>query len=216
MKKIKILIFLIVILLFCLLFFGTKYYYSNQIKTVEVIKEVPVEKIVEKEVQISGETIRSSMSNIGKLCTAEYSYTHVEHVNSSKEIKDFKIPFTKTSFIYSYDGMIMAGLDFTKIQIDKDDTEKIITVTLPNVEIISSEVDQDSFQLYDEKNNIFNPISVTDVANSFTNLKNSEEEKAIEKGLFDRAKTNAILLVENFMHGSFDIEDYEIKVLFQD
>lgn len=217
MRKIlnTIIIFIVVIFLCCGVFFGTKYYYSKQVKTIEVVKEVPVEKIIEKDIEISGETIRSSMANIGKLCTAEYSYTHVEHVDSSREIKGFKIPFTTSRFIYSYDGTVMAGIDFTKIQIDKDDMEKTITVTLPDVEVISSDVDQDSFQLYDEKNNIFNPISVTDVADSFTDLKNSEEKKAIEKGLFDRARANAILLVENFMHGSYDVEDYEIEVLFE-
>lgn len=217
MKKIlsKAIFFLVVVLLCCGVFFGTKFYYSKQVKTVEVVKEVPVETIIEKDIQISGETIRDSMANIGKLCTAEYSFTHVEHVDSSREIKGFKVPFTTSSFIYSYDGIVMAGIDFTKIQINKNDIEKIITVTLPDVEIISSDVDQNSFQLYDEKNNIFNPISVTDVADSFTDLKNSEEKKAIEKGLFDRARASAILLVENFMHGSYDVEDYEIEVLFE-
>ena len=212
MKKIfNIAVGLIVVVLICCgIFFGTKYYYSRQVKEVEVIREV--EKVVEKEIQISWETIRSNMSNIGKLCTAEYNYTHVEQVDSSREIKGFKIPFTKSMFIYSYDGTIMAGIDFTKIQIDKNDNKKVITVTLPDVEIISSDVDQDSFQLYDEKNNIFNPISVTDVTDSFADLKNSEEEKAIEKGLLDKARTNAITLVENFMRGSYDVSDYEIIV----
>lgn len=37
----------------CCIFFGTKYYYSKQVKTVEVVKEV--EKVIEKETQISGE-----------------------------------------------------------------------------------------------------------------------------------------------------------------
>lgn len=205
----------VVVLLCCGVFFGTKFYYSKQVKTVEVVKEVPVETVIDKDIQISGKTIRDSMANIGKLCTAEYSYTHVEQVDTSREIIGFKIPFTTSTFIYSYDGIVMAGIDFTKIQIDKNDTKKIITVTLPDVEIINSDVDQNSFQLYDEKNNIFNPISVTDVTDSFTDLKNSEEKNAIEKGLFDRASANAILLVENFMHGSYDVEDYEIEVLFK-
>ncbi|MBD5495084.1 MAG: DUF4230 domain-containing protein [Lachnospiraceae bacterium] len=217
MKKIKrIIISIFAVVLLCFgIFFGTKFYYSRQVNTVEIIREVPVEKIVEKEIQISGETIRTSMANIGKLCTAEYNYTHVEKVDSSKEIYGYTIPFTTSMFIYSYDGTIMAGIDFTKIQIDKNDTEKIITVTLPDVEIISSDVDQDSFTLYDEKNNIFNPISVTDVADSFADLKNSEEEKAIEKGLFDRARESAVTLVENFMRGSYDVEDYDIEVRFE-
>ena len=214
MKKIfNIAVELIVVVLICCgIFFGTKYYYSKQVKEVEVIREV--EKVVEKEIQISGETIRSNMSNIGKLCTAEYNYTHVEHVDSSREIKGFKIPFTKSMFIYSYDGAIMAGIDFADIQIDKDDTEKTITVILPDVEIISSEVYHDSFQLYDEKNNIFNPISVTDVADSLVDLENSEKEKAIGDGLLDKARTNAITLVENFI-GSYDVEEYEIIVEFR-
>ena len=217
MKKIKrIIISIFAVVLLCFgIFFGTKFYYSRQVNTVEIIREVPVEKIVEKEIQISGETIRTSMANIGKLCTAEYNYTHIEKVDSSKEIYGYTIPFTTSMFIYSYDGTIMAGIDFTKIQIDKNDEEKMITVTLPDVEIISSDVDQDSFTLYDEKNNIFNPISVTDVADSFADLKNSEEEKAIEKGLFDRARESAVTLVENFMRGSYDVEDYDIEVVFE-
>lgn len=207
---------LIIALACCAVFLGTKFYYSRKVKTVEVVREIPVEKIVEKEVVISGEAIRESMANIGKLCTAEYSYTHVERVDSSREIKGYKIPFTTATFIYSYDGTIMAGIDFTEIRIDKDDTAKTITVTLPRAEIISSDVDQDSFQLYDEKNNIFNPISVTDVADSFADLKDSEEQKAIEKGLLDKAKENAVILVENFMRGSYDVGGYEIKVLFHE
>ena len=207
---------LVTVFVCCGVFFATRYYYSRQIKTVEVevIREVEVEKVVEKKAEISGETIRAGIANIGKLCTAEYSYTHVERVDSSKEIKGFQIPFTTSTFIYSYDGTIMAGIDFTQIQINKDDTSKEITVTLPEVEIISSEVNQDSFQLYDEKNNIFNPITVTNVADSFADLKNSEEQKAIEEGLLDRARANAVSLVENFMRGSYDVGDYHIEVVF--
>lgn len=218
MKKIAniALTLLVIILACCAVFFGTKYYYSRQVKT--VIREIPVEKVVEKvverQVEISGETIQASMTNIGKLCTAEYSYTHVERADSSRSIKGFKIPFTTSTFIYSYDGTVMAGIDFTRIQIDKDDAAKKITVTLPEAEIISSDVDQNSFELYDEKNNIFNPISVTDVADSFAELKNSEEQAAIDRGLLDKAKANAITLVENFMLGSYDVRDYDIEVLF--
>jgi len=201
-----------VALLCCIVFLGTKYYYGRQVKTVEVIREV--ETVVEKEVEISGETIRAGMANIGKLSTAEYNFTHVERVDSSREIRGFKIPLTKTTFIYSYDGSIMAGIDFTRIQIDKDDVKKEITVTLPEVEIISSEVDQDSFKLYDERNNIFNPISVTDVMDSFADLKTAEEKKAVEGGLLNKAKANAVTLVDHFMHGSYNVKDYDIEVVF--
>lgn len=176
----------------------------------------PDERETEKKVEISGDTIRESLENIGKLCTAEYNYTHVEQADSSREINGIKIPFTTASFIYSYDGTIMAGIDFAKIQINKDDIGKKITITLPDVEIISSAVDHESFRLYDEKNNIFNPISVTDVADTLADLKNSAEKEAVEKGLLNKARENAVTLVENFMHNTHDIEDYKIEVLFEE
>lgn len=205
-----------IVLICCGAFLAAKFYFARENQTNEVVKEVVVEKevVIEKEVEISGETIRSNMVNIGKLCTAEYSFTHVERVDSSREIKGFKIPFTTATFIYSYDGTITAGIDFTKIQIDKNDINKEITIVLPEADVISSDVDQDSFKLYDEKNNIFNPISVTEITDSFSDLKESEEKKAIEEGLLDKAKENAKVLVENFIRGSYNIEDYDIEVLF--
>lgn len=198
----------VVLLIICVFFGINKYFHSRQTKT-----ETESVGIIDKKVEISSETIRYKMSNIGELCTAEYSYTHVERVDSSRQIKDFKIPFTSNSFIYSYDGIIKAGVDFTKIQVDKEDSEKLITVTIPKIKIITSEVDQESFKLYDEKNNIFNPIKVTDVTNAFADLKNSEEQKAIEKGLLDRAKANAESLIKTFVN-EYDIEDYKIKIIF--
>ena len=170
------------------------------------------EKIVEKEVVISGATIEAGLNNIGKLCTAEYYFTHVSSYDSSKSIRGFKIPGTKSKFVYSYDGTILAGVDFTEIKVDKDEETKKITVTIPKAEIISSDVDQNSFKLYDEKSNIFNPIKVTDVTNSFADLKNDEEKKAISSGLLDKAKENAVSLIENFMRGSYNVEDYTIEV----
>lgn len=208
----KYLNYLAFIFLCYIIFLGTKFYYSRQVKTVEVVREV--ERIIAKEVEISGEAMRYHMANIGKLCTAEYSYTHIERVDSSRELYGYEIPFTTATFIYSYDGTILAGIDFSKILINKNDITKRITVTLPDVEIISSDVDQNSFKLYDEKNNIFNPIRVTDVADSFANLKNTEEQKALDNGLLDRAEENAVLLVKNFMLSSYDIRDYTIEVVF--
>lgn len=166
-----------------------------------------------KTIELSGETIRSNIANIGKLATAEYSYTHVEHFDSSRAIGNFKIPLTKTSYIFSYDGIIIAGVDFTQANVNKNDTNKTITITLPEVEIISSDVDQNSFQLYDEKKNIFNPTDVTDYAESFADLKASEEQNAIDKGLFDDAKANACTIINSYM-SSLNITNYTINATF--
>ena len=220
MKKKILLIIVIVMILFAVALIGVSHYYRNSIaerdRTIEsLINQEPevVEKetIIEKEVEITGVTIRNGLRNCGKLVTAEYYFTHVTTFDSSKEIKGFTIPLTKSSFVYSYDGVIYAGIDFSKIEVEKDDINKIITVTIPKAEIISSEVDPDSFRLYDEKNNIFNPIKVQDVTDSFAELLKDEEAKAVEKGIYDKAAENAKTLIENFIL-TYNLSGYSIIV----
>lgn len=198
-----------ILILFCVItFFITRYLYVPNGQKIE-----KTDSTIGKTIELSGETIRSNIANIGKLATAEYTYTHVEHFDSSRTIGDFKIPLTKTSYIFSYDRTIIAGVDFTQTNVNKNDTSKTITITLPEVEIISSDVDQDSFQLYDEKKNIFNPTDITDYAESFADLKTSEEQKAIDKGLLDDAKANACTIINSYM-ASLNIPNYTTNITF--
>ncbi|RHR64752.1 DUF4230 domain-containing protein [Coprococcus sp. AF16-5] len=210
MKKIStFLLKAFILILFCVItFFITRYLYVPKGQKIK-----KTDSAIGKTIELSGETIRSNIANIGKLATAEYTYTHVEHFDSSRTIGDFKIPLTKTSYIFSYDGTIIAGVDFTKTNVNKNDTSKTITITLPEVEIISSDVDQDSFQLYDEKKNIFNPTDITDYVESFADLKTSEEQKAIDKGLLDDAKANACTIINSYM-ASLNIPNYTTNITF--
>ena len=171
-------------------------------------------KIFLKDITLSGETIQSGLREIGKLCTAEYDFTHVETFESQKDLFGLKIPGTKASYVYSYDGTIMAGVDFTRISVEKDDAKMRITIHFPKVEIISSEIDMDSFTLYGEKKSIFNPFEVEDFALTQSDMIRMELEKAVEDGILDRAAENAEQILINFLTGTFDLDRYEIRVTF--
>ena len=164
--------------------------------------------------KLSGETLKSSLNNMGFLITTEYNYTHAETYEKSRPffiIKEF--PGTKAKFVYSCDGIISAGVNFEKINLKTDETENktIITVDMPQAEIHSSELDLNSFKMLDEEKNIFNPITVEEVKNSFNNIKTYEEKKAKEKGLLEKANTNARTLIENFLRSSIQDKECEIK-----
>ena len=164
--------------------------------------------------KLSGETLKSSLNNMGILITTEYNYTHAETYEKSRPffiIKEF--PGTKSKFVYSCDGIISAGVNFEKINLKTDETENktIITVDMPQAEIRSSELDLNSFKMLDEEKNIFNPITVEEVKNSFNNIKTYEEKKAKEKGLLEKANTNARTLIENFLKSSVKDKECEIK-----
>lgn len=231
MKFIKRL-FLIVIL--CAVSALAAFYVAGKFMEPERIyidKPVEVEKVVEKQVVLTADTVESSIQDIGLLCTADYYFSHVEKFDSTKTIpftvdpqtlprgfewlskvmkKDIKIPGTKSSFIYSYDGNILAGIDFTKVKVEMEDDGDEVTVFLPKADIISTNIDQDSFELYDEKNNIFNPITVTDFADSYRDMVKDEEQKAISTGLLDRADANAQTLMTNLIKGLANGKDMKI------
>lgn len=205
-------------------FAAAKSRYENM-KIVERV-EVPVEKetfvdrIVETKTEITAEMMQEKLRDIGELATEEYTYTEVGTFDRSKTVqilgRDYNLPLTQSKFIYSYDGTIKAGIDFTQITVEKDEAGRQITVTLPAARILSSELDEDSFQLYDEKNNIFNPYSVSDVNDTNREIKTHAEEKAVSKGLLKRAGENAKTMIYGLLRSAYvealDIGEYTIQV----
>lgn len=171
---------------------------------------------ITERVEISGETIRSGLNDIGELATEEYYFTQVETYDSTKSAQLFNItfdlPLTHTRFIYSYDGVIKAGIDFSEVTLEKDDLKRLITVSLPKAHILSSEIDYDSFELYDEKASLFNPIHVSDVNDTNRMMLRSAEKAALDKGILERADKNAEALVKNFLRGGYDVLEYSIRI----
>ena len=207
MKSLKIIVIVVVLIIVCGLAGFCLGQYFNGAK---VTSKKQDKGIIKRETSFSGETIKSGLKNMGNLQTAEYYYTHIEHIESERKIYDFIIPFTKSQYIYSYDGVITAGVDFSGIAVEVDKDNHNINIKLPRIKKISSEIYTDSFKLYDKENNIFNPISPEDINISLDELKKDEEKKAIKKGLFKKANKNALALVENFVKGLIP-KDYEIK-----
>ena len=67
---------------------------------------------------------------------------HSEYYRLFKELFGADIPFTNSKYIYSYGITIKAGFDFNEIE--WNEKGNTIEVKLPEVKILSSEIDQDS------------------------------------------------------------------------
>ena len=91
-------------------------------------------------------------------------------------------------------------MDLSKAQINLEG--EMITITLPDARIISHEIDYDSIKAMDESYSFFNKITITDYS-SFTRDQNSVmEKKALDSGLLEKAKENAVTVVESFVASS--------------
>lgn len=139
---------------------------------------------------LSAVVVQNQISEIAELATVTYSYTELGQYESSKEFYGTKVPFTTNKFILTYDGVIKAGVDVGKAQIEEKGGT--ITVRLPQAQVISHEIDENSVKVFDEKTSIFNQFTVEDYTAFYADQKKSVEEKAISKGLLTEARSQAV------------------------
>ncbi|MBQ8988017.1 MAG: DUF4230 domain-containing protein, partial [Lachnospiraceae bacterium] len=89
-------------------------------QTVTTIKEK--EKKDRAVITVNTKTIQDGLANMGVLITQEYYFTQVETYSKDQKIM-FVFPST-SGITYSYDGAVMAGVDFSGIQIETNNETK--------------------------------------------------------------------------------------------
>ena len=141
--------------------------------------------------EIKLDIIYSEIKSISELATMEYLFTDAAEFTDSKQIKSWNIPFTEKSFILKWDGVIKAGVKLDLVTIEVNQDEKKITVSVPTAEILSYQIDTDSVEVLDEKDNIFNKISVDDKIKFDAATEEAMKQRAIENGLLEKAQANA-------------------------
>lgn len=163
----------------------------------------------EEEVVIAVDILNDGLNDMGTLVTAEYYFTNMETYTDT--VTYLKFITSEKSFAYSYDGVVLAGVDFTKISVTKDDASKKISVVIPNAEIISVDIDMTSFKKYSEKNGLFNKIELEDYNESLVAFKDTAKKNAISKNILVNANKQAITIVRNFIKGIVGNE-YTIEI----
>lgn len=162
--------------------------------------------------KVTGAILKQQIMNINELTTVEYHYTTMGQFENSTDFYGVKVPFTTKKFIVSYDGTIKSGVDLAGIEIDVSET--VITVTLPKAEILSHEVDESSFQIYDEKSGLFNKIKLEDYNSFQLEQKKTMEDKALSSGILSDAYGNAENIVRNIIQNV--TKDYEYTVIIKE
>jgi hypothetical protein len=158
--------------------------------------------------------------NIGELATQEANVTVVKTKSEALKynlplIGEGSIPFTESKNIFSYDIDIKAGYDFSEIEVKPDQKNHKVTVKLPEAKILDTDLNTDSFQLYDETQGLLTHITLTDMNNAFAEMKEEAMQKAEDNGLMDKAKENAHTLIKGMLAGSYDMNEYTVEFVDQ-
>lgn len=169
--------------------------------------------VPKEETLISSETVESSIKEAKELTTLKYHYKNIASFENSQEFQGFKLPFTTKRFLYTYSGVIHAGVDLDKAKVDVNNEDKSISVSLPKSKILSHDIDEKSVMFYDEKNSIFNPLELEDYSNFRKEEEAKVEKEAVDKGLLDEAYEQSKKAVEDILNINPEIaEHYTINV----
>lgn len=162
--------------------------------------------------KIATQEIEASLEDIGELATSEYRYK-ISQVSEkpNKKVLGFNLPFTDSKVLYSYEGVIKAGLQFESIKFTVNEAKKTIYVELPDTQILSQEVFPDSLLVYDASYSPFNNFTFEDMNLSLKDLKERAQEDAIKNGLLEAAHDNAINILNSTLSRFYDQKEYQIE-----
>ena len=164
-----------------------------------------------KKNKMESRTVAFGLRDIGELVTQAGYFTNVQNPSKDQKIFGMSVPFTTSQYIFSYGGVVKAGLDFSKIEVQIDDANKLATVKLPKIEIFDISIDNESLKIYDESQSIFTPLHITDLNDAQKQLKEEVRQTAIDNGILEGAARNAKVLISSFLSGTLELKSYTIE-----
>ena len=172
-------------------------------------------KMKEDQMQHESKMTKFGFEDIGELATQEMIGTVVHTEKTAQSLFGMEIPFTQSQYIYSYDFDIKAGYDFSyiKYEIKDDEENKEILIYLPEAKILSTEILTDSFEVYYEKESIFKRITLSDNNVALKDMKKLAEDNAVSNGIYEKAKSNAEIILKAFFAQYYDLNVYTITFI---
>jgi len=157
----------------------------------------------DNEIELTNTIVHKKLEAVGEIASYKYVYDGYMTRESDRgwEFLNF---LTESSVEVDYTGTIKAGVNVDDIEIEVDDKDKVIYLTMPRPIIISNEID---ITHYSEEVAIFGGVA-GDTANSMMDIAKEEElQEAINDGLMRNANENA----KEIIRGLLSVyDDYEI------
>ena len=133
----------------------------------------------------------------------KYHYSDSDQYEYYSEWGSFRVPFTTESARFTYDGVIVAGIDPSKIEIAADNLLNLITVKLPEPEIISNDLDEDSIRYYDVHSPLFGSSDMNHYRSMIRDLKKKQADKTMNDSSFiAELNANAETVIRNVLKQS--------------
>ena len=122
------------------------------------------------------------------------------------------MPFSDTTLVIMYDGTIIAGVDLNKINPAINEETHTITILVPKATILSHDLPQETIRIVDQKESLFNDISLDEYNKFVASEKPKREQDAIDRGLLTEATNEAKMVIEEFLQIIPGMDGYTLIV----
>lgn len=173
-------------------------------------------KKAEKERGYDSSSVMNRISHIQELALVRYNYTGVISYKDYRKFLNINVPLTDKYFLLKYSGYIKAGVDFDRIKVNVDN-DTTVHISIPKPKILDTVIDEKSIQVYNESENAFNPIKISDYNEALSREKGVMIRDAIDQGIYKQATDEAKLAITSLLKemGFTDIHITEELVIPQ-
>lgn len=162
---------------------------------------------------ITSETLKEKLSQVCDLVTEQYAYHNADKLEQDQSwLFGWKRPFSTKSVLVTYDGIIKAGVDLSRVVPEVDEEKRTVTVALPASRITDNNIPQESIEVLEIKNGLFNKVTIEDYNEFISQQKVVMQERAIEQGILDEADKNAQNVVRALLSAIPGMGEYTLIV----
>lgn len=190
-------IVLVILFVFCLSLIKDRKSNLEEVKALE-------NKLAELErKKIETDAVKEEIKQISRYAAYEFTYTSVLMYSDRNKFMGMNIPLTENNFVATIDGKINIGIHGEDVKfIENTNSEGNVTginIFVPHSRILDNYTIQESLEIFDEKNNIFNPVRPEDYNELLVEAARQEEAKILKSDILKKSdETIKYLLISHF------------------
>jgi hypothetical protein len=144
-------------------------------------------------------SVMNRITYMQELALVKHNYTGVISYKDYMKFLNINLPLTDKYFLLKYNGYIKAGVDFSRIKVDvKNDTT--VHVSIPKPKILDTVIDEKSIEVFNESQNAFNPIKISDYNDALSREKSVMIRDAMKQGIYMEATRQAKMAITTLLN----------------
>lgn len=161
---------------------------------------------------ITRQLLDEKLTSLSELLTKKYWYRNATSKEDAKKwLWGVDMPFSDIKFVALYDGYITAGIDLKEVKVlSVDQRTKKITVQMPKSQIFDHNIPQETINVVEVKDNLFNSVTFSDYNRFISGEKTAMEETAIGQGILEEADKEAQRVISAFLKTLPGAEEYQV------